>query len=323
MTNPTNRSFRRLAVATSIMVYLLIVVGGVVRITGSGLGCPDWPLCYGRLIPPPDTAAIIEFTHRVVAAAGGALLLATLGAAWQRSRRRRDITGPITFSVGLLVLQVPLGALVVATELEPLAVAFHLGMAMLIFAGVLLTTIAAFRPAGEPPVAASRTVKPGAVRLLTAALVATFLLLITGALVVGSDAQLACPDWSLCHDGLLPPANASPLIGIHLLHRYTVAATSVLLAAVVVTFRRRGMPRPLARWAAVLGTLFAVQVVIGGVQVLLQIPMLWRALHLAAAGGVWGVLVVLAGLSAPGQAVPERRPAPAPPESAMPTPAQK
>jgi len=105
--------------------------------------------------------------------------------------------------------------------------------------------------------------------------------------------------------------------------RGNMAAALALLAAVVVTFRRRGTPRPLARWAAVLGTLFAVQVVIGGVQVLLQIPMLWRALHLAAAGGVWGVLVVLAGLSAPGQAVPERRPAPAPPDSAMPTPAQK
>lgn len=322
MAPSTRRAFRWLSTATAVVVYLLIVVGGIVRITGSGLGCPDWPLCYGQVIPPPDITAFIEFTHRVVAAAGGALMLATLFAAWRSYRHEREVFGPIAAAVALLIVQVPLGAVVVATELEPLAVAFHLGMAMLIFAGVLMTAVAAYQPAERTPVVMARA--RGYVRLLLVTLGVVFVLLLTGALVVGTNAQLACPDWPLCHNGLLPPPNASPQIGIHLIHRYTVVATSVLLAVVVfITYRQARRQQPLVRWAAVLAGLFVLQVIIGGVQVLLIIPMLWRILHLAAASAVWGALVIMAGLTALGQRAPAPRRAPSPPEGMMATPANK
>lgn len=324
MTAASSRPFRLLAVTTSVMVYLLIVVGGIVRITGSGLGCPDWPLCHGQVVPPADMAAIIEYTHRVVAALGGVLMVATLVLAWRDHRAQRWITVPITASIALLVVQVPLGGLIVVTELEPLAVAFHLGMAMLIFAGVLLTTVAAHAPAPGAAPAHSGPRRPGYLWLLGVTLVAVFLLLLTGAFVVGTDSQLACPDWPLCHGGLLPPPNSSPQVGIHLLHRYTVAANSILLALVVIaTLRLAGQQRALTRWAAVLGALFAVQVVIGGVQVLLVIPTLWRIVHLAAASAVWGSLVVLAGLTLVGRAEPAARRSSTPSEEMMATPTSK
>ena len=318
-TPATSWAFRRLSMATAIAVYLLIVVGGVVRITGSGLGCPDWPLCYGQVIPPPDVTAFIEFAHRVVAAIGGALMIWLFVAAWRGYRDRREIIGPIATAVALLVVQVPLGAIVVATELEPLAVAFHLGMAMLIFAGVLLTAVAAFQPAtGAPVVERARSY----MRLLLVSLGVVFALLLTGALVVGTNSQLACPDWPLCHNGLLPPPNSSPQVAIQLIHRYTVVATSVVLAAVVLTtIRRAEQEKLLVRWAAVLAGLFVLQVIIGGVQVLLIIPMLWRGLHLAAASAVWGALVILTGLTALGQSAPAPHHAPSPPEGIMATPA--
>ncbi len=290
---PSNRAFRRLTVITALAVYLLIVVGGIVRLTGSGLGCPDWPLCHGRVVPPPDMAAIIEYTHRVVAAFGGALMIATLIAAWRRHRTDRRVTTPITAAVGLLVVQVPLGGVIVATELEPLIVAFHLGMAMAIFGLVLLTAVAAHRPAAAP--AAKR---PYA-WLTVAALGALFVLLLTGALVVGSDAQLACPEWPLCNGGrLLPGPNDSPLVAIHLLHRYTVASVSVLLLAVIGGAFRQAR-RGLRGWALALLALFAFQVGVGAVQVILQLPLFWRAMHLAAASGVWGALVIIVGQAAP------------------------
>src|SRR5690606_39877416 len=149
-----------------------------------------------------------------------------------------------------------------------------------------------------------------------------FALLLTGALVVGTNSQLACPDWPLCHNGLLPPPNSSPQVAIQLIHRYAVVATSVLLAVVVLaTIRRAERQHLLVRWAVVLAALFVLQVIIGGVQVLLIIPMLWRGLHLAAASAVWGALVILTGLTALGQSAPAPHHAPSPPEGIMATPA--
>ena len=70
--------FRRLAVVTAVFAYLQIALGGVVRVSGSGLGCPDWPLCHGRPYPPADAHAIIEYSHRAVGSVTGVLIIATL-----------------------------------------------------------------------------------------------------------------------------------------------------------------------------------------------------------------------------------------------------
>src|SRR6202162_6606251 len=81
--------FRRLAVVTAIFAYLQIALGGLVRVSGSGLGCPDWPLCHGRPYPPPDLHAIIEYSHRAVGSVTGVLIIATVITAWVVWRARR------------------------------------------------------------------------------------------------------------------------------------------------------------------------------------------------------------------------------------------
>lgn len=307
--NDRRRAFQRLSLATAIAVYALIVVGGIVRVTGSGLGCPDWPLCHGQFIPPPRVEALIEFSHRAVAAASGLLMIATLVVAWRSYRARRWIVGPALAAVALLVIQVPLGGLIVLTELEPLIVAFHLGMAMLIFGAELSVAVAARLHPADLRLHADRFG-----RLLVVALAALFVLLLTGALVVGSSAQLACPTWPLCDGRLFPDPGVSPLVLIHLLHRYTVAAVSLLALFVIVTaFRQPDPPPGLRAWAATLGATFAVQVAVGALQVLWQLPPALRALHLAAASGVWASLVILSALTM-------LRPAPLPrPAPGLPT----
>jgi len=288
MTPVTDHKFRRLAAAAALMTYALIIVGGLVRTSGSGLGCPDWPLCHGQALPPADVAAWIEFSHRAVAAVTGVLLVVTAVVALRRYRHLRPVSAPVTFAALLLVLQVPLGAIVVLTELEPLIVAFHLSMAMLIFAGVLVTAIAAGRPAQVP---GERSQVPG---LLVAAALSVFAVLMTGAWVVGGRAQLACPDWPLCYDALLPGPDASPQIAIQLLHRYAVAAVSILVIALVVKMlSARRIARPLLVWTVYLGASFAMQVMVGAFQVLFLLPVGWRVLHLAFASAAWASLVAL------------------------------
>ncbi len=293
MKSAADPRFRGLVAATAAAVYLLIIVGGIVRTTGSGLGCPDWPLCYGRALPPPEITAWIEFSHRFIAAVAGLLMLATLVLAWRYYRRVRAVFIPAALAVGLLVFQVPAGAVVVLTELQPLIVGFHLTMAMLIFACLLVVATAATRRMGGPTRSAEGP-QPG-LRLVAGA--AIFIVLLTGAWVVGSRAQIACPDWPLCYGRLLPPPGAGPMVWVQIIHRYTVAAVSIpVIALIVDAFRRPRLPREVIIWTAWLGALFAMQIMVGAMQVLFVLPTVWRVLHLAFAAGIWGVLVILESL---------------------------
>src|SRR2546422_6388560 len=150
-----SRRVRLLAWAAAACTYLLIVLGAVVRITGSGLGCGEhWPRCHGRWFPPlDDVGTLIEWNHRLVAALVTILVVALAGAAWWSSPAT-DNRPPTTstssarlayIALGLLITQVLLGAVVVKLALPPWTVVLHLGTAMLLLATLL---ILATQPAG-------------------------------------------------------------------------------------------------------------------------------------------------------------------------------
>src|SRR3979490_208895 len=107
------RLFRPVSAAAAAVTYALVVLGGVVRVSGSGLGCPDWPLCHGRLLPPLDLHAIIEYSHRPAASRASLLIVLTAVAASVAWRKRRDLVIPSITALGLLVVQVALGAITV------------------------------------------------------------------------------------------------------------------------------------------------------------------------------------------------------------------
>ena len=298
MTPFSSKAFRRVSILAVVMVYLLTIMGGLVRTTGSGLGCPDWPLCYGHLIPPPDIHAIIEYSHRAVAFFASLSLIALTVMAFMRHRRDLRIAGPTALMAGLLVIQVPLGGVVVASELTPYLVAMHLGLAILILGCVVDVAVAAHSPArSDGAVGPSR---PRLVRtLIPITLVGLFLLVLAGALVVGSDATFACPGWPLCSgtSGLLPSGSDSQLQAIQLLHRYLVGVVSILVIALIAAIMR-GNDRGLRRWAWWLGGLFVGQILVGALQVWTLFPTALRVLHLAMAAAVWSSLVALAAYAA-------------------------
>jgi len=140
------KAFRALSVATAVVTYALVVLGGVVRVSGSGLGCPDWPLCHGRLLPPLDLHAIIEYSHRTTASLASALIVLTAAFAWLAWRKRRDLVIPSTVALALLVVQVILGAITVRLELPPMIVLAHLATAMALLAAVCVTATTARLP---------------------------------------------------------------------------------------------------------------------------------------------------------------------------------
>jgi heme o synthase len=280
------KAFRALSVATAVVTYALVVLGGVVRVSGSGLGCPDWPLCHGRLLPPLNVHAIIEYSHRTTASLTSVLVVATALAAWLYLRERRDVLVPATLALGLLVVQVLLGAITVRFELPPMIVLAHLATAMALLGAVSVTAVAALLPAG----------RGGgdmfSVRRAQIAAGGTYLLILTGSLVVGSGASASCGAWPLCGGGLNVTLDRLP--AIQLFHRAAAGLIGLVILASLISILARHRRQPAVR-ATVALTLAALafQIAVGAAVVTLRLPAVLRGLHLALASAVWAGTIVL------------------------------
>lgn len=118
-------------------------IGGYVSAAGLGLTCPDWPLCPSGIFP--DEEYFIEWVHRFVAATTGVLIIATAVGCWLNRNADKKIKLTGTLAAIFVITQITLGALVIDLKLQAVLVAIHLGIGILLFAMVLLTTLFAFR----------------------------------------------------------------------------------------------------------------------------------------------------------------------------------
>ena len=118
-------------------------IGGYISAAGLGLTCPEWPLCPNGIYP--DDEYFIEWMHRLIAATTGTLIIATSVGSWLNKNADKKIKFTSAFGSGLVITQITLGALVIDLKLHAVLVAIHLGIGILLFAMVLLTTLFAFR----------------------------------------------------------------------------------------------------------------------------------------------------------------------------------
>jgi heme o synthase len=282
---------RRLATATAVATFALVAIGGVVRATGSGLGCPDWPRCFGSWIPPLRFASIIEYSHRLTAVIVGILVVATAWVAWRRARSDRGIFWPAVAAIPVVAIQAGLGRVVVAGELRVLASNLaHFVTAMALVALVTATATATWvrraRP-GDPQPASS-----GFRTALWWTLGVTAALLLAGVYVRVSGASLAFLDWPLM-DGRVVPDVEEPAAAAMFTHR--VLALAGLALGAVLAARARWIPsrglRALA-WTA-LGLLVG-QAALGGLTVLTRLSPAAVAGHITGSSLAWATLVALA-----------------------------
>jgi protoheme IX farnesyltransferase len=286
------RLLRRLAWTGSALALGLIVLGAVVRISGSGLGCGEhWPRCNGRWFPPLDLPTLIEIGHRWAAALVSLLVFAVAAVAWTRHRRDPALRGPATLAAVLLVVQVLLGAVTVKLALPPWVIVTHLANAMVLLATLMVVALRASASEGPAPARLPARHADHGLVLATAAL--GFAVILFGAQVANFNAGLLCLGFPLCNGELLPPK--APLATLHWGHRLLAFGFLGLTTVLVTRVTRRSDPASarLRRAAAVVLAGTAVQIGVAAAMVLQLLPPGLRALHLLVGTLVWAALVVL------------------------------
>jgi cytochrome c oxidase assembly protein subunit 15 len=323
--DPIADMYRPLVYCTVLLTFVVIVVGAYVRLEDAGLGCPDWPGCYGQMLGVPDDPHEVakaeqafpgktvdkgrawkEMLHRYLAGTLGLLIAAIAMLAW---RRRRAIGHPPTLSVvlvGIVAFQAALGMWTVTLLLKPAIVTLHLLGGMTTLA---LTTWLALRELGPPapPREAALRLRAWAVAAL-AVLCAQIAL---GGWVSANYAALACPDFPTCQGAWVPgmdfgnafhvlrelgmtaggaPLSQEALTAIQWSHRLGALITLLVVGGLAA----RALREPAVRGAAwtILGLLI-VQVGLGIANVLLRLPLVLAAAHNAVAALLLAALVML------------------------------
>jgi len=264
----------RFAVATAVATLFLIVAGGLVTSTESGLSVPDWPLSYGRLMPPMVGGVFYEHGHRMVATAVG--ILTVILAVWLFRREPRAWVRRLGYAaLAAVVAQGVLGGLTVLFLLPTAVSVAHACLAQTFFC--LIVTIAVVTSPAWREAADAR--RDPAVRMGAATLAAIFLQLLVGAVMRHTKAGLAIPDFPLALGRVVPPITSFP-IAIHFAHRLGALAVAACAAGCVIqAFRSR---RPgLEKTALLLGGLVAVQIALGALSVLSRKAVAVTTAHVA------------------------------------------
>lgn len=233
-----------------------------------------------------EKTALIEFTHRWLAVTAAVLLFTLAGWVWLRYRRVRPLAVGALVVVLLYLLQIALGAVTVFFNLPSGVIMVHLANALLLL-GALVWIAASTNMAGSERPRPSE----GVVRLATVATAATYLLALSGALVVDQGAGSACAGWPLCGNGF--QLSSGQVADVNLLHR-VIAGSVVLLLGYSMMRLRRSRPGDRGLHLATLSVtvLIVAQVVAGALVVDLRLPAAVRAVHLALASGLWACVVM-------------------------------
>jgi cytochrome c oxidase assembly protein subunit 15 len=282
--------FRRLAFAGALLAAAVVVLGAWVRLTDAGLGCPDWPGCYGHVYPN-SSKAMHEMIHRYFA---GTLVIAiAMLLAW--TLRFRKDRGQPSIAVALLFvivcLQAVLGALTVTLLLKPLIVTAHL-------LGGLSTLALLWWLSLEPPVTVNRL--PTLQRFALLGLTALILQIALGGWTSSNYAALACPDFPTCQGAWWPRMNyrdafvlwrgldidyeggvlANPArAAIHFTHRLGALVTGLILIGLGLLVAVRAQDRRLARAGSLLVIAVVIQIAIGAAMVHWGVPLSLATLH--------------------------------------------
>ena len=307
--NLTPAGYRRITLAALYALVFIVITGGAVRLTGSGLGCPDWPTCDNqRLVPPWQYHAMVEFVNRTITGlVSVAVILAVLGSLARRPRRRDLVWLSLGLVVGVLG-QIVLGGLTVLFDLKPGFVMAHFLLSMVLLANAVVLHERAGRPPGP-----RRPLGDGGLRFLGRLVVLQAVVVLFVGTVVTSSGP---------HGGD-PAAERLPFVVADVARLHGIAVVLLVLLAVVtvaLVARLGATGGEALRRGQVLLAVLVAQAAVGYLQYFTGVPPLLVGIHIAGAAAAWiAALRFQLALSAPGgrpQELDEARPVAGSPEPA-------
>jgi cytochrome c oxidase assembly protein subunit 15 len=274
------RFVNRLAVAATVGMFVVLLMGAAVTNTGSGEGCGrSWPLCHGEFIPAYAFETMVEYSHRAVTGVEGILIAAVAVGAWRRRTRRPELRTLVPVMVLTLLLQAGMGAWAVRSPQTPAVLASHFGISLVCFAAVFLT-MRVLREGDHGAALATRPV-PVSYRWLTfGALVAATGTAYLGAYMRHSGSELACHTWPLCNGQVWPRFDDGVAAAFG--HRLAALGTALLIAGLAVwAFRFQDRRPDLARLAGWSLAFVLLQAASGGAVVLSRLDLAFTLSHAA------------------------------------------
>jgi heme a synthase len=272
------RLVKRLTVAATIGMFIVLIQGSLVTTTNSERGCgKSWPLCNGRFVPGYALETMIEFSHRFVVGIETFLIVGAGIGAWIYWRRRNEIKIFAPIMVGFLFVQALLGAAAVMWPQTPEVLALHFGVSLIAFASVVLTTLFIYEQ-GTWDKLRDRPLPKHFRTLLFSVLGYTYFVVYWGAYVRHKNASLACTDWPLCN-GKVVPVLEGP-IGIVFGHRVSALLLVVGVVGLMALASRARASRPDIFWGtAVCSTLIVAQGLSGAIVVWTRLDVLSTLAH--------------------------------------------
>lgn len=285
------RWHRNLFGLAALMVYVLVLSGGIVCITDSSHGCPDWPVCHGRWFPPNQVDSIIEYSHRLLTPLTLPFLIAAAVVAFRRYRSESWILAPVFGSITCLFVVVVFGALVILKGLSRGWAAVDLATALMALALMVVSASGVFARFRSPRCELRPSMKSGFARLAFVTAATVYLVLVSGVLVSRPGALMRCLNWP----GIFGLSQPEDLFGWFYLARFAggVVASCLILALVVQAWRSQKDRPGLVRVTTVAGVLLLAGTVVGALMPTPDNGVIMPALSMAVAAALWAVLVAV------------------------------
>lgn len=280
-----SKSLKALALVTTAVMYVVLLLGSLVTTTGSADGCgASWPLCHGELLPAFTFHTLVEFSHRAVSGVAGIMVITLSAWAWRALSTRRVIRLLAPASVLFLGFQAILGALAVLWPQPKTVLALHLGISLVSFASVLLTAVVIFV---QNSASCRVSVDPRLRTWIWFSLGYIYVVVYLGALVRHTGTSLACQGWPLCSGKFLPFVNGPE--GVNFAHRVAALLALLVIARLFILAHRQRRERPDLYLGGFLAFILTVlQTASGALQALSMLSTPTRILHSA-------ILIVLFG----------------------------